>query len=107
MGLVMVRRSVHMFTESSIGELEVPPQAPHTKTLHAKLVDIDADRIGATDAIVLRKAVLGLITIVAELEQRLAALDAVDTRRGDRDGPPLDPPRSSSDYEFPPVDHRP
>lgn len=64
-----------MFTTSNIRDLKVGEQAAFTKALADKLVDIDKNRIHATDDLVLRKAVFGLLEIVAELEQRLIALE--------------------------------
>lgn len=64
-----------MFTDNSIRDLTVSDQAPFTSALVAKLHDIDKNRIHATDDLIIRKAVFGLLEVVAELEQRLVALE--------------------------------
>jgi hypothetical protein len=64
-----------MFAMNSVHGVEVSENAPYTQALVAKLVDIDANRIAKSDELVLRKAVLGLIEIVAQLEERLASLE--------------------------------
>ncbi|MEW2622459.1 hypothetical protein [Streptomyces sp. NPDC048106] len=64
-----------MFTVDTIRGLHLHQDAPLAAALAKKLADIDARRIHSTDELVLRKAVFGLLEIVAELEQRLIALE--------------------------------
>lgn len=64
-----------MFTVSTIRELSVSAEAPFVHALAEKLSDIDKTRIHKTDDLVLRKAIFGLLEVVAELEQRLIALE--------------------------------
>lgn len=69
-----------MFTDSSIRDLEVGESSPFVKALTDKLLDIDKNRIHATDDLVMRKAVLGLLSVVAELERRLVAVEGPAAR---------------------------
>lgn len=64
-----------MFTDSSIRDLTVSDRAPFASALVAKLHDIDKNRIHPTDDLIIRKAVFGLLEVVAELEQRLVSLE--------------------------------
>ncbi|SHM64312.1 hypothetical protein [Cryptosporangium aurantiacum] len=61
---------------SSVREIEATPDAVLTAGLLDRLKDLDATRINKDDQIVLRKAVLGLLAIVAELEARIVELEA-------------------------------
>ena len=63
---------------SSVREIEAAPDAELTAALLERLKDLDATRINKDDQIVLRKAVLGLLSIVSTLEARIAALEARD-----------------------------
>lgn len=61
---------------SSVREIEPVPDAALTAELLERLKDLDATRINKDDQIVIRKAVLGLLSIVATLEARIAALES-------------------------------
>ncbi|GAA1011750.1 hypothetical protein Aple_013000 [Acrocarpospora pleiomorpha] len=69
-----------MFRASTVQDVEVSGESGYVNALLAKLLDIDHHRIAANDSLVLRKAVLGLLEIVAELERRLIALEGPDVR---------------------------
>lgn len=69
-----------MFTENTISDIEVSEDAAYVSALLGKLVDIDKTRIATDDRLVLRKAVFGLLEIVAELESRLIALEGPEAR---------------------------
>jgi hypothetical protein len=60
---------------SSIQELEPEAGAPLSAAILARLQDLDANRIAANDGVVIRKAVLALLGVVAELESRINALE--------------------------------
>ncbi len=62
---------------NSVQEIVPSSDATLTSELLAKLKDIDANRIAKTDAVVLRKAVLGLLTVVSSLEGRIATLESL------------------------------
>jgi hypothetical protein len=49
-----------------------------SQSLMTKLVDIESTRIADNDYLVIRKAVFGLLEIVAELEARVIALEGPD-----------------------------
>ena len=61
---------------NSVQEIDGVPDAELTAALLDRLKDLDATRINKDDQIVLRKAVLGLLSIVGTLEARIAALEA-------------------------------
>jgi hypothetical protein len=61
---------------SSVQEIDAPATASLTAELLAKLKDIDSSRIARDDQIVIRKAVLGLLSVVADLEARIGLLEA-------------------------------
>jgi hypothetical protein len=63
---------------SSVSEVAVREDAPVTAGVLRKLQDLDANRIASTDAVVMHKAVLALLTIVSDLESRVIALEAGD-----------------------------
>ncbi|MEV6164882.1 hypothetical protein AB0L71_23760 [Streptomyces sp. NPDC052052] len=69
-----------MFTDSSIRDLRLDEEAVLCNVLARKLADIDANRIHATDELVIRKAVFGLLEVVAELERRVIALEGPQAR---------------------------
>jgi hypothetical protein len=69
-----------MFSDSTIRDVSVSDRAAFVAALVSKLTDLDKNRIHANDSLVLRKAVFGLLEIVAELEQRLIALEGPDAR---------------------------
>lgn len=69
-----------MFTNDKVGHISVGEQAAFVHALVAKLKDIDKARIHATDDLVVRKAVFGLMEITAVLEQRIAALEGPEVR---------------------------
>lgn len=69
-----------MFTDTNIRDLRVGADAVYVKALAEKLVDIDTNRIHSTDDLIIRKAVFGLLEIVAELEQRLIAIEGPQAR---------------------------
>jgi hypothetical protein len=69
-----------MFTDSSIRYLCVDEEAILCNALARKLADLDAHRIGATDELVVRKAVFGLLEITAVLERRVLALEGPRAR---------------------------
>ncbi|MDP3950420.1 hypothetical protein [Microbacterium sp.] len=69
-----------MFTENTIRDVEVSEDSPISKALVAKLTDIEKNRIHSSDDLVLRKAVFGLLEIVAELEQRLIAVESPEVQ---------------------------
>ena len=69
-----------MFTDSNIRDLRIDTDAAFVKALTEKLVDIDTNRIHSSDELVIRKAVFGLLEIVAELERRLIAVEDPQTR---------------------------
>jgi uncharacterized small protein (DUF1192 family) len=60
---------------SSVQEIDAPADARLTGDLLDKLKDIDSTRIARDDQIVIRKAVLGLLAVVSELEGRIAVLE--------------------------------
>jgi hypothetical protein len=66
---------------SSIQELEPAAGAPLSAAILARLQDLDANRIAANDGVVIRKAVLALLGVVAELESRITALETGAERR--------------------------
>jgi hypothetical protein len=66
---------------SSIQELEPEAGAPLSAAILARLQDLDANRIAANDGVVIRKAVLALLGVVAELESRITALETGAERR--------------------------
>jgi hypothetical protein len=65
---------------SSIQELTADPDAPLTAAVLEKLKDIDANRIARNDDIVMRKAVLALLSVISNLEGRIASLEAALAR---------------------------
>lgn len=69
-----------MTSATTIGGTTVSDEARLVGALRQKLVDIDTHRIAPTDQLVIRKAVLGLVEIVAELESRIIALESGTTR---------------------------
>jgi len=69
-----------MFTESTIRDISVSDEAVFVTALLEKLADLDKNRIHASDELILRKAVLGLLTVVGELEERLVALEGPEAR---------------------------
>ena len=60
---------------SSIQEIEAGSDAPIVAGVLEKLKDLDTNRIAKNDDIVMRKAVLGLLAVVAELEARVTSLE--------------------------------
>ncbi len=69
-----------MFSDSTIRDVSVSDRAAFVSALVGKLTDLDKNRINASDDLVLRKAVFGLLEIVAELEQRLIAVEGPEAR---------------------------
>ncbi len=69
-----------MFSDSTIRDVSVSDRAAFVSALMDKLIDLDKNRIHASDDLVLRKAVFGLLEIVAELEQRLIAVESPEAR---------------------------
>jgi uncharacterized small protein (DUF1192 family) len=68
---------------NSIPEVQAGPDAPVLRGVLETLKDIDAQRIAKTDDFVIRKGVLGLLGVVAELEERIARLErALAAARG-------------------------
>lgn len=61
---------------NSIQEVESRTDAPLTAGLLGKLKDIDAQRIARSDDLVMRKGVLALFAVVAELEARVRELES-------------------------------
>ncbi|GAA3385004.1 hypothetical protein [Cryptosporangium minutisporangium] len=61
---------------STVQEIEAAPNAELTADLLDRLKDLDATRINKDDQIVMRKAVLGLLSIVSTLEARIAELES-------------------------------
>lgn len=61
---------------SSVQELVIHGGAPLTSAVIGKLQDMDRERIGKDDSVVMRKAVLALLPIVERLEARVAELEA-------------------------------
>jgi hypothetical protein len=61
---------------SSVQDVGIREDAPVTAGVLRKLKDLDANRIASTDGVVMHKAVLALLTIVSDLESRVAALEA-------------------------------
>lgn len=59
----------------SVQEVNASPAAPLVADLLARLQDIDAQRIAKDDALVIRKGVLALLGIVADLEERIVNLE--------------------------------
>lgn len=64
-----------MFTANNIRDVAISDEAPYARALVDKLLDIDRNRIHATDELIVRKAVFGLLEVIAELEQRLIAVE--------------------------------
>jgi hypothetical protein len=60
---------------SSVQDVDAPSVAALSTGLLTKLKDLDATRINRDDQIVIRKAVLGLLSIVANLEARITELE--------------------------------
>ncbi|WP_152442210.1 hypothetical protein [Rhodococcus ruber] len=60
---------------SSIPEIHAGPEAPLVAAVLEKLKDIDAQRIAKQDGFVIRKAVLALLELVGELEERIGRLE--------------------------------
>lgn len=69
-----------MFTENTAQDLNLAQDAPFTRALGAKLIDIDRNRINGSDELVLRKAVFGLLEIVGDLEARISAQEGPEAR---------------------------
>jgi hypothetical protein len=69
-----------MFSDSTIRDVSVSDRAAFVSALVGKLTDLDKNRIHSSDELVLRKAVFGLLEIVAELEQRLIAVEGPGAR---------------------------
>lgn len=59
----------------SIQEIEAGTDAPLIAAVLETLKDMDAQRISTDDAIVIRKGVYALFSVVAELEGRVAVLE--------------------------------
>lgn len=59
----------------SIQEIGAGPDAPLIAAALETLKDMDAQRISTDDAIVVRKGVYALFSVVAELEGRVAVLE--------------------------------
>ena len=71
-----------MFRANSILDADVKTDGEgFSHSLMSKLVDIESTRIADNDYLVIRKAVFGLLEIVAELEARVIALEAPDLQR--------------------------
>jgi hypothetical protein len=62
---------------NSVQEIAVSSDATLSGELLEKLKDIDANRIAKTDEVVMRKAVLGLLTVISSLEGRIAVLESL------------------------------
>jgi hypothetical protein len=62
-------------TENSVQDVQISGDAPFSRVLLDKLVDIDRNRINKSDELVLRKAVFGLLELVGDLEARVAELE--------------------------------
>jgi hypothetical protein len=60
---------------SSVQEIEAGAGAPMLAGVLEKLKDLDANRIAKNDDIVMRKAVLGLLAVVADLEARVTSIE--------------------------------
>jgi hypothetical protein len=60
---------------SSVQEINPSDNAPLSNSLLERLKDLDLNRIGRNDDIVVRKAVNGLLALVAELERRVLVLE--------------------------------
>lgn len=71
-----------MFTDNSIRSIEVDEGAVFVRALVEKLAGVDKNRIHASDDLVLRKAIFGLIEVVGVLEQRIAAGETPAVREG-------------------------
>ena len=69
-----------MFTQNNIRDVTIGADAPIAQALAAKLLDLDKNRIHPTDDLVVRKAVFGLLEVVADLERRLIALEGPEAR---------------------------
>jgi hypothetical protein len=68
-----------VFRAHSIRDIQTSDGADYVTALVGKLQDIENHRIAANDALVIRKAVLGLLEIVSDLECRIAALEKPGT----------------------------
>lgn len=64
---------------SSVQEINPSDHAPLSNSLLERLKDLDLNRIGRNDDIVVRKAVYGLLALVAELERRVLVLEQSHT----------------------------
>jgi hypothetical protein len=62
---------------NSVQEIVASSDATLCSELLEKLKIIDANRIAKTDEIVMRKAVLGLLTVISSLEGRIAVLESL------------------------------
>jgi hypothetical protein len=69
-----------VFTESTIRDVRIGEEAVYVSALVHKLIDLDKSRIHASDDLILRKAVFGLLEVVAALEQRLADLEGPEAQ---------------------------
>lgn len=61
---------------STIQDLEVNPDARVVGEVLERIKDMDAQRIAKDDAAIIRKTVLALVPIVADLEARMLRLEA-------------------------------
>jgi hypothetical protein len=68
-----------VFRAHSIRDIQTSDEANYVTALVGKLRDIENHRIASNDALVIRKAVLGLLEIVGDLESRIAAVEKPET----------------------------
>lgn len=71
------------FIGSSIYEIDPGADAPLVSGVLDKLKDLDAQRIAKNDDLVMRKAVIGLLGVVARLEARIGELEGGRSERSD------------------------
>lgn len=71
-----------MSTANSIREISIHEDAKQVAALLERMSDVDASRIAPTDDFVIRKTVLGLVAIVADLERRVVDLEASSESHG-------------------------
>jgi hypothetical protein len=74
-----------LYIGSSIQEIDAGSDAPMLAAIVDKLKDLDTSRISRDDGIVMRKAILALLTAVSNLESRINALEEAKGRSHDDD----------------------
>ena len=63
----------------TLQDIEIVPGAPLVQAVLEKLKDMDGQRIAKDDSAIVRKGVLALVSVIAELEARIARLETERT----------------------------